>query len=112
MIELTASQKELVTKMTEIENLDILMEECAELIQAASKYKRSIGIGLPTPISKEDAVSNFIEEVADVTACIVQQFALSKDIDVNIEDIEDIIEIKSKVSLIRLNRRDRIKKKD
>lgn len=112
MIELTPTQKELVTKMTEIENLDILMEECAELIQAASKYKRSIGIGLPTPISKEDAVSNFIEEVADVTACIVQQFALSKDIDVNIKDIGDIIEIKSKVSLIRLNKRDRIKEKD
>lgn len=112
MMELTTSQKELVTKMTEVENLDILMEECAELIQAASKYKRSIGIGLPTPINKEDAISNFIEEVADVTACIIQQFALSKDIDVNIKDIGDIIEIKSKVSLIRLNKRDRIKEKD
>lgn len=112
MIELTASQKELVTKMTEIENLDILMEECAELIQAASKYKRSIGIGLPTPISKEDAISNFIEEVADVTACIVQQFALSKDIDVDIKDIESIIEIKSKISLGRLYERDRMKKED
>ena len=112
MIELTPTQKELVTKMTEIENWDILMEECAELIQAASKYKRSIGIGLPTPISKGDAVSNFIEEVADVTACIVQQFALSKDIDIDIKDIRDIMEIKSKVSLIRLNKRERIKKKD
>lgn len=34
MMQLTASQKEPVTKMTETENLDILMEECAELIQA------------------------------------------------------------------------------
>lgn len=112
MMELTTSQKELVTKMTEIENLDILMEECAELIQAASKYKRSIGFGLPTPISKEDAISNFIEEVADVTACIIQQFALSKDIDVDIKDIGSIIEIKSKILLGRLYKRDRMKKKD
>lgn len=112
MIELTPSQKELVTKMTEIENLDILMEECAELIQAASKYKRSIGLGLPTPINKEDAILNFIEEVADVTACIIQQFALSKDIKVNIKDIENIIEIKSKISLRRLNERDVMEKKD
>ena len=112
MIELTPTQKELVTKMTEIENLDILMEECAELIQAASKYKRSIGIGLPTLISKEDAISNFIEEVADVTACIIQQFALSKDININIKDIGDIIEIKSKISLRRLDKRDRMKKED
>lgn len=112
MIELTASQKELVTKMTEIENLDILMEECAELIQAASKYKRSMGLGLPTPISKEDAINNFIEEVADVTACVLQQFALSKDIEVSTEVIENIMEIKAKISVRRLNNRDRINKKD
>ena len=103
MIRFTPSQKELVTKMTETENLDILMEECAELIQAASKYKRSIGLGLPTPVSKEDAISNFIEEVADVIACILQQFALSKDIEVSNEVIENIMEIKAKVSVRRMN---------
>lgn len=103
MIQLTPSQKELVTKMTETENLDILMEECAELIQAASKYKRSMGFGLPTPVSKEDAISNFIEEVADVIACILQQFALSKDIEVSNEVIENIMDIKAKVSVRRMN---------
>lgn len=105
MIQLTPSQKELVTKMTETENLDILIEECAELIQAASKYKRSIGLGLPTPVSKEDAISNFIEEVVDVTACILQQFALSKDIEVSTEVIENIMEIKAKISVRRMDKK-------
>ena len=105
MIQLTPSQKELVAKMTETENLDILMEECAELIQAASKYKRSMGLGLPTPVSKEDAISNFIEEVADVIACILQQFALSKDIEVSTEVIENIMEIKAKISVRRMNQK-------
>lgn len=42
--------------------LDILQEECAELVQAVSKYKRG----------KDDDFSHLLEEMADVTIMIEQ----------------------------------------
>lgn len=42
--------------------IDILQEECAELVQAVSKYKRG----------KDDDFSHLLEEMADVTIMIQQ----------------------------------------
>lgn len=44
-----------------------LIEECGEVIQAATKYLRA-QYG-DTPISEEDAWKNLIEEIADVYVC-------------------------------------------
>ena len=45
-------------------------EECAELIQAICKFKRAHGRGQPTEVTKEQAIANVIEELADVKMCI------------------------------------------
>lgn len=51
---------------------DQLVEECAELIQAVNKYRRARGIGQPTAVSKEAALNNLIEEIADVESMLEQ----------------------------------------
>lgn len=56
--------------LSESELLAQLAEECAELGQAALKYRRALTGCNPTPISKEDAEQNLIEECADVELCI------------------------------------------
>lgn len=53
--------------------LCMLMEECAELIQCANKYKRSISHGgQRTSLSRKRAYANLEEEIADVEICIDQ----------------------------------------
>lgn len=41
-------------------------EECCELGQAALKLRRVFDGGNPTPMTQEQAIENFEEEVADV----------------------------------------------
>lgn len=51
-----------------------LVEECAELIQAVSKYRRAVA-GLGQPVAEEKkavALENFIEEIADVEIMLEQ----------------------------------------
>ena len=43
-----------------------LIEECAELIQAVSKYRRAVGI------DKAKALENYVEEIADVELMLGQ----------------------------------------
>ena len=43
-----------------------LAEECAELAQASLKLRRAFDQTNPTPVSKQDAIEHFEEEVADV----------------------------------------------
>lgn len=50
--------------------LDVTMEECAELIQAVSHYKRACGIGQKTSVGRQDALNNLCEEAAQVKCCI------------------------------------------
>ena len=57
---------------------DQLVEECAELIQAVNKYRRARGIGQATTISKEVALANLIEEIADVESMLEQMKHLLK----------------------------------
>lgn len=51
-----------------------LTEECAELIQAVSKYRRAVaGLGQPvTEDKKAVALENLIEEIADVEIMLEQ----------------------------------------
>ena len=64
-------------------------EECAELIQAISKYNRARGIGQKTNISLEDAKSQLLEELADVKLCIEEILYLTSC------DITDMIDMKA-----------------
>ena len=47
-----------------------LAEECAELSQAALKLRRTMDGTNPTPVTKEEAWQNFIEEFSDVIGCM------------------------------------------
>lgn len=47
-------------------SIDLLQEECAELIQACSKFKRATGHGLKTKVRPIEAIGSIIEEIADV----------------------------------------------
>ena len=47
-----------------------LAEECAELTQAALKYRRVLDGNNPTPMKEKDAALNLLEEMADVDLCM------------------------------------------
>lgn len=49
-----------------------LVEECAELIQAVSKYRRARGTGQETLLKEQVAFDNLIEEIADVEIMLEQ----------------------------------------
>lgn len=49
--------------------LEQLAEECAELAKAALKLARIERGENPTPVNKEDAIENLIEEYSDVENC-------------------------------------------
>lgn len=51
-----------------------LAEECAELIQAATKFRRAMNG--TTPVSLAKAQENLIEEMADVRVCIDEMVIL------------------------------------
>ena len=63
-------------------------EECAELIKAIGKYNRTNGIGQKTETTKEEAFTNLLEELADVSICIEQLIYLL-DIETEIEELKD-----------------------
>lgn len=64
---------EVVSNGNGIDNcVEILMEECAELIQACSKYLRTKGRGTPTDMSYKEVYESLVEEIADVKVCIEQ----------------------------------------
>lgn len=69
-------QKEICQKVADIYNakqLIVAMEECAELIQAISKYLRLLGDGQPIACDKvPGAYENIAEECADVLIMIEQ----------------------------------------
>lgn len=49
-----------------VEMLAGLAEECTELAQAALKLRRAYDQTNPTPVSKDDAYQQMLEEIADV----------------------------------------------
>lgn len=56
---------------------EMVMEECAELIQACSKFLRINGEGTPTSASVNEVYNNLAEEIADVRITI-DEFMLSR----------------------------------
>lgn len=57
-------------KETINQRLELLQEECAELIQAVSKYKRAFLNDPTLRMERKDTEINLIEEMADVEVCI------------------------------------------
>ena len=45
-------------------------EEASELTQAALKVRRTFGISNPTPLSLEETLEQFEEEIADLLLCL------------------------------------------
>lgn len=69
------------------ERLAQLAEECAELGQAALKYRRVLDGTNPTPVGETEAIGNLYEEAGDVIGCLL---ALSlTDVDARIGDYVD-----------------------
>lgn len=59
-------------KMPVTELLAALAEECAELAQASLKLRRVFDKTSPTPITEEQAMERFYEEIADVQLTLKQ----------------------------------------
>lgn len=72
MTELEQKQKAIIDHYGADKQLDMLVEECAELIQAIQKYKRYKDIP-----GDGEAFDNLIEEIADVEN-IIEQIKLLK----------------------------------
>ena len=47
-----------------------LAEEAAELAQAALKYRRTLSNSNPTPVTRHEAETKLLEEIADVKLCL------------------------------------------
>lgn len=71
---------------------DQCIEECSELIQALNKYSRACGKGKPTKMTKEEALANVIEEIADVEVMLEQMVHLLgiKRYDISLVKVEKI----------------------
>lgn len=52
------------------ERLAQLAEEATELAKAALKYRRTLDDENPTPVSKDEAFRNLIEEIDDIGLCL------------------------------------------
>ena len=59
------------SKLDENELLCQLAEEAAELSKAASKLARIVRGKNPTPVTKQEALDNVFEELADVRVCMI-----------------------------------------
>lgn len=71
------------------ETLDMLMEECAEMIHACNKFKRACGIGYPTKTTCDEASEEFDHAVAD---CLNALYSAMYDMNVDGDKIERLIE--------------------
>ena len=70
-----------------------LIEECAELIQALSKYRRASGKGQPiADYQKTTVLDNIIEEIADVEVMLEQIKYL---LNISEDDILAVIQAKT-----------------
>lgn len=63
--------------LPEEELLAQLAEECSEAAKAALKLRRARDGVNPTPVSEEEAFSNFVEELADIYLCSIVLFGVS-----------------------------------
>lgn len=75
------------------EVLSQMKEEAAELIVAANKARRASDDSNPTPVSREEAEEMILEELADLSNCIV---ALGLDTPMNQLKIKGMMDQKAK----------------
>lgn len=73
----------------------LLMEECAELIQACSKYQRIRNGGEPTEKTNKEALANIADEIADVFIMLYE--------------IEQVLGLENAVNLVQLKKTARLK---
>lgn len=76
-----------------------LAEEASELAKAALKLRRTYDQSNPTPVTREKAFDNVVEEIADVMLCLR---VLGFDLDP--EEYEDITGRKAKRWVSRLRK--------
>lgn len=81
------SKMQIVTATMGLESrLDILKEECAELIQASSKLCRAKGFSnVKTKTIEKDAVENLYEEMADVYICLYELILAMEECDTDVQ---------------------------
>ena len=81
--------------------LNQVVEECGELIQAAAKYNRTKGNGYDTSVNSEAAYVNLVEELADVQLVVCQLVYLMKCGD----EVLHVTELKTDRQLKRIEKR-------
>lgn len=88
--------EKILKKYGTTDHIEICIEECAELIHALSKLKRSYGIGYATPTTIEQARLDVIQALADAINGI--DYVMDS-LNVSIEDVHELIEIADKRQL-------------
>ncbi len=63
---------EIKNYLPDAEILAQLAEEASELAQAALKLRRVLDGTNPTPVTKDQAMANLVEEYSDVVCCLVE----------------------------------------
>ena len=81
------------------EALAQLSEESAELAEAALKLRRAMGTKNPTPVTVEEARDNLLEEIADVSNCII---ALGLDTGIDRLYVQGVMSRKTRRWAVRL----------
>ena len=89
------------SRLGEPELLGQLAEEAAELTQAALKLRRAITGINPTPVSTQDALKAYQEEIADVVLCLNML-----EFDSKIADVDGIMERKLQRWVTRLKEKE------
>ena len=54
----------------QIQHIMPLAEEASELSQAALKYRRTLSNSNPTPVTRREAETKLLKEIADVNLCL------------------------------------------
>lgn len=83
-----------------IAQIDIVQEECAELIVALSKYKRAMGVGYKQNKDRKQVRHNVLKEIAHVTNAMN---SLMYKEGYTMDDLVDEINLSDKKSLNLLN---------
>lgn len=72
MVDHTATLKKIITVYGQQAQVDMIIEECAEVIQALQKYKRAIANHAGEDIQLQNRLDNVHEELADLSIMVEQ----------------------------------------
>lgn len=84
-----------------MQQMNQVVEECGELIQAVAKYNRTKGNGYDTSVNSEAAYVNLVEELADVQLVVCQLVYLMGCGD----EVLNVTELKTDRQLKRIEKR-------